>query len=351
MAITNLEVRGLTSIEQADFDFVPGINVFIGENGTGKTHVLKSIYSILRALPRKSVTEKEIARHIKDYLVAVFRPDDDQVGRLVRFGMDDASLWLCGQSGEVLYTISERGEVEVADYRDWQDSTDALFLPSREVLAMFEGFVAAYDNRELSFDKTYYDVCVALSRTQLRGPAGLLAEQLSAPFKELLGGDVVLLDGRRFYVNLGDAKREAHLVAEGLRKLATLAHLVQNGSLKRGSVLLWDEPESNLNPRIIAKLADLLPELASQGVQIFIATHDYLLAHRLSVAAEYGVAPNVAMRFFSFHHEKPTDPVVVDTGETLADIQENPILDAYAGHHDYEQELFHRELEDEEKNS
>jgi hypothetical protein len=38
-----------------------------------------------------------------------------------------------------------------------------LFLPSREFLSAYEGFIAAYQARELSFDETYYDLCVALS--------------------------------------------------------------------------------------------------------------------------------------------------------------------------------------------
>ncbi len=34
---------------------------------------------------------------------------------------------------------------------------------------MYEGFVAAYSDRELSFDETYYDLCVALSANPIKG--------------------------------------------------------------------------------------------------------------------------------------------------------------------------------------
>ena len=43
---------------------------------------------------------------------------------------------------------------------------------------------------------------------------------------------------------------EFTLLAEGLRKLGLLWLLIRNGSLKPGAVLFWDEPETNLNPKL-----------------------------------------------------------------------------------------------------
>ena len=36
-----LELENFTVFEKASFEWVDGINVFVGENGTGKTHLLK----------------------------------------------------------------------------------------------------------------------------------------------------------------------------------------------------------------------------------------------------------------------------------------------------------------------
>ncbi len=47
---------------------------------------------------------------------------------------------------------------------------------------------------------------------------------------------------------------EMHLVAEGLRKLAMIARLIATGSLSESVTLFWDEPDSNLNPKIITKV-------------------------------------------------------------------------------------------------
>ena len=71
--------------------------------------------------------------------------------------------------------------------------------------------------------------------------------------------------------------------AEGFRKLGLLWLLLMNKSITKGTVLLWDEPEANLNPKSIPIVVDILLELSRNGVQIFLATHDYIFAKFLEV--------------------------------------------------------------------
>ena len=137
---------------------------------------------------------------------------------------------------------------------------------------------------------------------------------------------------------------EAPLVAEGLRKLGQLMHLVANGSLARAGVLFWDEPETNLNPKLTTTVARMLLALAGAGVQIFVTTHDYLLTNELSVAAEYGTPAGRAakLRFFCLSRPKARSPIQVQYGDTIADIEENPILQEFAAHYDRQQQLFNQ---------
>jgi predicted ATPase len=62
-----------------------------------------------------------------------------------------------------------------------------------------------------------------------------------------------------------------------------VARLIANGSLDANSMLFWDEPEANLNPRLIRRLAPLLLDLAEAGVQVFIATHSLFLMRALEL--------------------------------------------------------------------
>lgn len=340
MKLTDLKLRNFTVFENADFAFAPGINVFIGENATGKSHLLKTIYALLDAA--RSASGQNPDEVVKSRLASVFLPDRKDVGRLVRVRTEGTCTFaIKSDRGETHASLNEHGDVGLTLHR-WDPMPPAVYLPSRDVLAMYEGFAPLYKSTELSFDQTYYDLCIALQRQSKRGEAKGPADELAAPLLALLGGSVEL-DGPRFYVDLGDAPREAHLVAEGLRKIATLAHLAGNGSIEQGSVLLWDEPETNLNPRLLAKLAGALRGLAARGVQIFLSTHDFLLSHKLSQAAEHRALPDVEVRFFSLHRESPADGVEVEAAATLAEIQHNSILDEYAAYYDEERDLFRAE--------
>lgn len=216
----------------------------------------------------------------------------------------------------------------------------AIFLPSREVLALFEGFIAAYDAREIALDETYYDTCKALSATLLRGKRAERVRAMLAPLHEILGGNVSS-SGGRFYVKQGSANMEAHLVSEGLRKIASVYHLINNGSLAKNSILFWDEPEGGLNPRLVDRVAQLLLELTAGGMQVVVASHDYLLTHRISLLAEYGKLPKKSkLRFFGLSRPRNgRGPVEVESGDTLADLENNAILDEYARFYDDEQRL------------
>src|SRR5680860_955616 len=69
------------------------------------------------------------------------------------------------------------------------------------------------------------------------------------------------------------------MTAEGFRKVGILHRLLCNGTLNPGvsGPLFWDEPESNLNPKLMKLLVQILLELTRNGQQIILATHDYVL--------------------------------------------------------------------------
>ena len=45
MALTKVRLQRFTAFEELEVAFSPGINVFVGENGTGKTHLMKVCYA------------------------------------------------------------------------------------------------------------------------------------------------------------------------------------------------------------------------------------------------------------------------------------------------------------------
>jgi energy-coupling factor transporter ATP-binding protein EcfA2 len=345
VAIDALEIDRFTAFTKGRLQFVDGVNVLIGANGTGKTHLLKLAYSSLKASERAD-SSLSLAARIETKLAWVFRPDDQRIARLVqrRHGRDTARVRLdLTDQRRLDFTIgSGSRKLRVNSAVDGH-AFPSIFLPSREVLAMYEGFTTAWTRRELSFDETYFNTALALGGSALKGPTPAWLRGIVRDLEKEVGGSVAL-EGGRFYVRLKDGRMEAHLVAEGLRKLASIRHLIANGSLRENAVLFWDEPEANLNPMLVTMLANWLRALALGGVQIFLATHDFLLARAISFWEQYPSStrsPNV--RFFGLKRRTDAAGVSIHEGSFLS-LPDNHLIDAYLRQNDEEQRLISAQL-------
>lgn len=340
--IQHLAVQNFTCFENVQFSFSKGINLFIGENGTGKTHILKILYSIFNNQTQKYQFANNPDRKgvigrdpILEDFPNVFHSDGFHVQR-------DRKLDCYIQA----VTNNNRWSYQFNDFRSGNSSSsheasiDCLYMPCQEMLSLYKGFIASYENRENSFDRTYYDLAKKLNARPLKGKALDEAQKLLLGFEDLLG---IKIEERndQFYITFEKEKLEveAPLVAEGIKKLGQMIYLIRNGSLTKDTILFWDEPEVNLNPKYIRLVAEFLMTLAKNGVQIFVATHDYQLAHYLSIKAEYPERTNAPqMKFFSFY--KTENGTQIESGETLAGIQNNTLLDEYSALYELESGLF-----------
>lgn len=275
-----------------DLTFSPQLNIVTGDNGTGKTQLLKLLYSLSKVMENNwldSPSKTSLSVPVAEKLVGVFKPD--KLGRLasrVR-GQSRASVSLSfaeiNGSFDLNFSSSADSRVKVTSVLGAELPDQAIFLPSRELLSIFPGLIALYDKREVAFDETWRDTAVALGMAPLRGKRVEHANRLLEPLLDILEGTVVE-EGGKFYVKLktstgNTGKIEAPLVSEGYRKLAMLVRLVQSGVLLEGGYLFWDEPEANLNPRTQRAVAKTIHLLAKHGTQVFVATHSVFVLREL----------------------------------------------------------------------
>ena len=74
------------AFEKAEMDWSDNINIICGENSTGKTTLLKVMYSLIKPLSngRKDSFTKEVEEQLfVKKIQGVFRPDEMKIGRLV----------------------------------------------------------------------------------------------------------------------------------------------------------------------------------------------------------------------------------------------------------------------------
>lgn len=335
--LERMKVKNLTVFPEADFEFSPGLNVIIGENGCGKTHLLKTAYALIAASaeegrkpnagdPTKILLQKNYA----DKLINVLRPET--LGRLARrkqgrerceltFEFDEKQL-----NFSLGFATSSKSDVQIKQLnKAWQPKSP-VFLPTREMLTLYPGFVSVYDSHYLEFDETYRDVCLLLGAPALKGPREKNAGEHLKPLEEAMGGKVILDNNGRFYLSVpGQGKMEMPLVAEGLRKLAMLSRLISTGSLLDKGYLFWDEPETNLNPKLIKLVAKSILYLCLSGIQVFISTHSLFLLRELDVLYENEEFKSLKHRYFSL--KSGDNGVEVEQGNSIEDLMTLVLLD------------------------
>ena len=293
--INKLAAKNFTVFRKADFAFAKGINVVIGSNGAGKSYVLKLAYVAARWSQEMALREKKqirpdkatLQKELGQKLVGVFRCEG--VGRLTTRGRGvqrtEVDVTFHGQpKADVRFNFSTKSTTDaVLDKPPAEFFADeAVFFPTKEMLTMFPGFTALYRNYSLQVDETYNDLCLALEKPLPRGRKLTEVKPLLENVEKILHGSVDVRDGK-FYLNQDRGDFEIPLVAEGFRKLGTVSYLLANGTLSRQSILFWDEPETNLNPYYMVKLAELLVAIARNGTQVFIATHSLFMMRELSL--------------------------------------------------------------------
>lgn len=290
-----MTIKNFTVFSEDKIDFSPNLNVIAGENGTGKSHLLKMVYAMLAVSAEQGKkpdgqkpTKSSLQTLLAEKFVGVFRPE--ALGRLARRkqGRERCEVGLSFKKKETdikcSFSTMSKSEVGVDLLPSTWLKKPPVFLPTRELLTIFPGFVSIYENHYLEFEETWRDTCLLLGTPSVRGPREKRIKELLKPIEESMGGRVDLDKSGRFYLQIaGQGKMEMHLVAEGLRKLGMLARLISTGSLLDQGYLFWDEPETNLNPKLIRQVAEAILHLSANGIQVFIATHSLFLMREIYI--------------------------------------------------------------------
>lgn len=326
--LKSIELENFTAFDKLQLSLSPRINVIIGSNGTGKTHLLKAIYG-LGLVGGTQIVERSdegFGETISGEFLRLFSTEDDRVGvlhakdaeapaRLSLLNSDDSSVELSFGGRSTYLEISLEANAS-------KGATRSVYIPTKEVLSLVRGVHDPDHDRatiELIFDKGYIDLAELLVQPGSDEKSSDLTEDprtssIIRGLVELVGGRYRWMDDGSFrfepggyqekakpdtdpsrskatvakafhdstvtrFVAKGGGSFSSGMTAEGFRKIGVLHRLLCNGSINPGKsgVLLWDEPEANLNPKLMRELVEVLLNLSRNGQQIILATHDYIL--------------------------------------------------------------------------
>jgi len=270
--ISSVDINNFMSLKNGEIKFSKGINLFIGENGSGKSQLLKLLYSVIDSnnnIKANQESDYENKRTFAKNLVEIFQTK--QLGNLVNKDEKKSTVTINLDAYKLSFSFQSRStkEVSLANSEKYFINKKTIFIPAKEVLSFFDGFRILYETKYLSFDKTYYNLCKALEEPPSKVTSlGDIIDKLEF----ILDGKIKIINGS-FYLIKNDREYEISLVAEGLRKIGMLSYLLSNETLDNQSILFWDEPEANMHPKLIDDIVSFLVMLTNKGMQIFISTH------------------------------------------------------------------------------
>ena len=279
MQVKEISIENFTVFEKLKIDFSKGINILIGENGTGKTHLMKMMYAPFSQGKQSRIFWEDVFTHnIEEARSSEYfrRNKSKEFSYIIQFGEEKEYSNLDGKINQRIYNCG------------------AVFIPTTEMLSHSKGFLAS-----------------------------LFKENILNRISEIIGGKVVYEKDTFYIIKKDGLKVEFSMEAEGIRKIGLLWRLIQNGLIDKNSILFWDEPEANINPKYIPALVEILLELQRNGVQIFVTTHDYIFSKYFDIKR----LENDKVMYYSLY--KTNNGVECENADKLSELNNNQIRDTF----------------------
>ena len=287
MCVKRVNIQNFGPLKSLDFTCSNGINLIIGNNSSGKTWFLKSIYTVLKTIEEqgRGNNPKSIEDIFSERLYWTFQ--NQRLGDLVTKGSSEkASVDIIFSDDNFKTEFSSSAEkIAQITHTTKTRSANSVFIPAKEVLSLFQVIKKSRDiDKSFGFDDTYLDLARALDIS----PKQDINKEFSEPMKSLeaiINGKLVFENGSWIYKQ-GNNKFSIYSMAEGIKKLSIFNRLLENGYISSESIIFIDEPESALHPQALIQFLDIIDSLRKIGIQFFIATHSYFVIKKLVLIAK-----------------------------------------------------------------
>ena len=325
------------------FHFVPGVNIIVGGNDSGKSHLMKLCYAVSkwgcdgnrRELPEVWAEEKRLRRD----LLRVFGTHQLTSLTARNRGNGQATLQASLEghkvplgSAELAFHFTADQEEEGLHIKKLPQrflSENAVFISPREVLSIYPCYMQAGKRYPELLDSASWELCRALEEEPDSTPIPEALRYVIRQIETLFSGKLQRINGRFYLQRHGQEPLELNLIAEGFKRLGTLGLLIGNGTVRAGTSLFWDEPEMNLNTSHLPLLVSIILGLCRAGVQVMLTTHSLFLLRELVIQLSDRLNNKVSRKFFGLQPPgNSSSGVRTSTGDTLDEIDHIDSLEA-----------------------
>ena len=338
--IDEVQLKNFGMIEQFSGNKFSNINLIIGENGTGKTFLLKALYSAVRSMEeyKRGDDIKTISEVLSEKLRWTFQVEKlgDMVSRSAEEGL---SLDIRMGSDRISYQFSQSasGKVGAAKAPEKGKIGNSIFIPAKEVLSLFSVILKSREvDKVFGFDDTYYDLAKALRISPSRGKNYTVFANSRKIVSNVIDGKVDYDEGsgKWFYKNNKNQKFSIGATSEGVKKIAIMDRLLANGYLDNNSIIFIDEIESALHPKAVCDFLDMIDTIANDmGLQVFITSHSYFVIKKIYLIALkkadsvscISLNKGQAVQIFDLHDGMPENSII-DTSIRLYEQELEEVL-------------------------
>ena len=292
--IKNFEIHDYRQFKNAKFDNFANVNLFVGDNDTGKTTILKFLYCIsheLKNIINTNIRNCSIYQYINNlYTFNNFKFDSsNKLKKLYLY--DENSIHFnasISNSNNEIITSNDNINNYNYDYKP-------LFIPAKEILSIMNAVIYLKNqNIESGFDDSYTDIIYEILAIK-----NIDEKELLNVFKnkyDFYNGNIQIdqnTNAINYYKNDGNIYN-INITAEGIKKLGIFEVLHNTGNLTKKSILFIDEPENSLDPKMLREFMRFLVDISKEGVQIFMASCDSSVLSQLThIAIKYNYPINV----------------------------------------------------------
>lgn len=325
--IVSVSLKEYGMIPSFDCQSFSNINLVIGENGTGKTFLLKALYSATRAMEeyKRGDDIKTINEVLAEKLRWTFQVD--KLGDMVTRSSNESLIFEMKLGTDQIgyqFSSSATSKVVTATAPSGKRETNSIFIPAKEVLSLYSIILKSREvDKSFGFDDTYYDLVKALRISPKKGKNYTAFSNSRKLLNSVIDGKVEYdeTSGKWFYKNNRSQKFSIGATSEGVKKISIMDRLLSNGYLDNQSIIFIDEIESALHPTAICQFLDMVAKIATDmDLQFFISSHSYFVIKKLALIAKTnpGLVTCISL-------SKDKKPAVHDLSEGMPD---NSIIDA-----------------------
>lgn len=191
--INSVQLKNFGPLVELDWQNLGQINLVIGNNGCGKSFLLKALYTAMRTLEdyKRGDNPDSAAEILADKLYWTFQAE--KIGDLVtRKSNEDLSFNLVFNQQNFSYSFDKTVINAISDLNNKIPARDdnSIYLPAKEVLSILHIILDSRDHSKwFGFDDTYLDLAKALRRhyaekismeDSIKNISNLIVEELNA---------------------------------------------------------------------------------------------------------------------------------------------------------------------------